>query len=114
MEMISIPLGLPVEEGARGMNEDNLAVHQRPVAFLGVFLGGVAEEARADGLLDINGGFATRNHIQFMPIRDNFLELYWSVEQMKLPVHDAEKLLPNVLGSFQCPDLDKILVAPRV
>lgn len=67
VQVISIPFGLPVEESARGVNEDNLAVHQRPVAFLRVFLGSVPEEARADGLLHVDSGFATRNHIKFMP-----------------------------------------------
>jgi len=33
---------------------------------------------------------------------------------MHLPVHDSQKLLSDVLGSFQSPDLDEILVAPRV
>jgi hypothetical protein len=114
MEIISIPFRLPVEKSARGVNEDNLAVHQRPVSLLRVFLGRIPEEARADGFLHVDSGFAARNHIQFMPKRDNLLELFQSLECMNLPVHDSKKLLPHVLGSFQCPDLDEILVAPRV
>lgn len=47
----AIPLGLPVEERAGGVYVDDLAVHERAVPLLRVFLGGVAEEARAHRLL---------------------------------------------------------------
>ena len=71
MELISIPFRLSVEKSARGVNKDNLAVHQCPVTLLRVFLGRIPEEARANGFLNIDSGFAARKHIQFMPKKDN-------------------------------------------
>lgn len=51
------------------MDVDNLLVNECPIAFLGILLGCISEEATADGLLDPHCGLATGHHIQLMPAR---------------------------------------------
>lgn len=47
-----VPFGLSVEECARRMDVHHLAVDERAVPLLGVFLCGVSEEAGANCLLN--------------------------------------------------------------
>ena len=59
----------------------NVSKNFTRVVYLWVLFGGVAEEARADGLLDASGGLAAGDHVQLVP------------------VHDAQQLLSDVLKS---------------
>lgn len=49
------------------MDVDHLLVDEGAISFLRILLGGVPEEAAADGLLDTDGGFAAGHHVQFVP-----------------------------------------------
>lgn len=66
MYMLYIPIGLSVEESARGVDIDHLTVDECPIPFLGVLLGGVAEEPATDGLLNSGSVLTTANHIQLV------------------------------------------------
>lgn len=80
--MINDPFRLTIENGARGMNVDDSTVHQCSITFLWIFLGGVSEEATANRFLHFAGVLSTRDDVQFMS------------------VHDAQKLLANILRTF--------------
>lgn len=64
--MLYIPIGLSVEEGARGVDVDHLTVNECPIPFLGVLFGGVTEKPTTDGLLDSGSVFTTANYIQLV------------------------------------------------
>ena len=75
------PLGLAVEERGARVDGDDLGVDQGAVTLLGILLGRVPEEARADRLLHPCGGLAAAHHVQLVS------------------VHDAKQLLSHVLQS---------------
>lgn len=64
--MLYIPIGLSVEEGARGVDIDHLTVDECPIPFLGVLLGSVTEKPATDSLLDSGSVFTTAYHIQLV------------------------------------------------
>lgn len=63
MYMLYIPIGLSVEESARGVDIDHLTVDKCPIPFLGVLLGSVTEKPTTDGLLDSGSVLTTADHI---------------------------------------------------
>lgn len=67
MYMLYIPVGLSVEEGARGVDVDHLTVNECPIPFLGVLLGGVTEKPTTDGLLNSCSVLTTADDIQLVP-----------------------------------------------
>lgn len=69
-----LPFRLPVEESTGWMDVDNLLVNKCPIAFLGILLGCIPEEATANGLLDPNCCLPTGHHIQLMPARQQLRE----------------------------------------
>lgn len=64
--MLYIPIGLTVEEGARGVDVDHLTINECPIPFLGVLFGGVTEKPTTDGLLDSGSVFTTADYIQLV------------------------------------------------
>lgn len=70
------------------MNEHRRPLDQRLVPFLRVLLRGVPEVARTDGATDA---------VEVVAAADDVV---------LVPVHDAEELLPDVLGSSHRPSLD--------
>lgn len=64
--MLCIPIGLSVEEGARGVDVDHLTVNECPIPFLGVLFGSVTEKPTTDGFLDSGSVFTTADYIQLV------------------------------------------------
>jgi len=83
------------------VDEDLLVVSDRSVAFSGVFLAAVVEEASSDRLPDLREVFA--------------LDVGGGRHDGQLePFHDHEQLLADVLGALDGARLDEVLVAPGV
>lgn len=92
--MVDNPVGLSVEEGARGVDVDHLTVNECPIPFLGVLLGGVTEKPTTDGLLNSCSVLTTADDIQLVP------------------VHNTQHLFADILGPFESSNLHKVFVAP--
>jgi len=96
--MVHNPLGTLVEQGTGGMDENLLVVAQCFVAFTGIFLRSVVEEAGTDSLTNLVEVFhvegAARNH--------------WKFESIQY----LGQLLPDILGSLQGTCLDEVIIAP--
>lgn len=54
--------------------------------------------------------------VAILSLRINYL--YAVLDMMKAmrsaPVHDTKHLFPHILRPLQCPDLHKVLIAPRI
>ena len=61
-----LPVWLPVEEGTRGVDVDDLSVHNGAVSLLWILLGRVTEKPAADGFLHPGRVLAARHHVQLV------------------------------------------------
>ena len=64
------PIWLSVEDGTRRVDVDDLLVDERPVAFLGILLGSVAEEATENRLLYTPRVPSARHDVQLVTGRN--------------------------------------------
>ena len=111
--VIDEPLGRSIEQSAGRMDIDRGAFNERFVPFLRVFLRRIAEETRTNG--PPNAIVVATGRKNVVLISDDWRSAMRGYRPLKiLPIHDAQKLLPDVLSSPHTPCLNEVLVTPRV